>query len=142
MLKVSKTLRACAVLMLLVTAGLFAEGKEGISYVTDVAGFDKAVASGTVLVDFYADWCGPCRQLAPNLEKLAESKKGVKIVKVNVDKAKELSEKYKVRSIPMLMLFKDGKEAGKTVGYKSLEELAGFVTGKEAAPKKACCPNH
>jgi thioredoxin 1 len=70
-----------------------------------------------VLIDFYADWCGPCRGLAPRLEKFAEANKDtVKVVKVDVDKSLELAQLFQVRSIPTLATMKDGKGLMKTVG--------------------------
>jgi len=70
-----------------------------------------------VLVDFYADWCGPCQALAPTLDKLAKEFDGKAIIaKVNVDKNRELSQEYGVRSIPALFYFKDGKLVGKQGG--------------------------
>ena len=120
------------------------EAKEGsnIKYVTKASELDKVIKENkVVLVDFYADWCGPCRQLAPNLDKLAKGKT-VKVVKVNVDKARSLAENYKVNGIPALFLFKNGKKSGADVGYKSYEDLVSFVSGKAPKAKKACCPNH
>jgi thioredoxin 1 len=73
--------------------------------------FDAKVlqAKVPVLVDFYADWCGPCQALAPVLERVAKEAAGAKIVKVNVDKNPALAEKYQIRAIPSLLVFRDGK---------------------------------
>ena len=77
-----------------------------------------------VLLDFYADWCGPCKMLAPLLHELAEEYDGVyKVGKVNVDEQMELAMRFQVSSIPMLVVFKDGQPVAKTVGYRSKEEL-------------------
>jgi len=71
--------------------------------------FKTETSEGLVLVDFYADWCGPCKMLLPVLDELASEMKEAKIVKVNVDDAKELAAEYKVTSIPNLTLLKDGE---------------------------------
>ena len=73
-----------------------------------------------VFVDFYADWCGPCRMLAPILEEISKSHK---VVKVNVDNEDELSGRYGIMSIPCVILFKNGKEAGRSVGRRSTDEI-------------------
>lgn len=78
---------------------------------------------GLVLADFNADWCGPCKMLKPVLEELSATKK---IVSINVDDEDELAEKYEVSSIPCLVLFKDGKEIDRSIGFKSLEEIEGM----------------
>jgi thioredoxin 1 len=81
-------------------------------------GFDKALASGQlVMVDFWADWCGPCKMLAPVIDGLAESYEGKAIVgKVNVDHEQELAIRYGVMSIPTVIFFKDGEEVARKVG--------------------------
>ena len=81
-----------------------------------------------VLVDFWAPWCGPCRMLAPLLAELAEEKAGtVKVGKVNVDEEPELAAKYGISGIPAILLFKDGKVAGTSVGFKPKPELEAFI---------------
>ena len=75
-----------------------------------------------VLVDFYADWCGPCKMLAPNLEKLDYN-----ILKVDVDKFQDLAISYGVMSVPTLILFKGGKEINKSIGYLDIDELKEMV---------------
>ena len=75
-------------------------------------------AQQPVLVDFYADWCGPCRALAPVLEELAEDLQGRLVVaKLDVDQNEELSLRYGVQSIPTLILFQNGQEAGRIAGF-------------------------
>jgi len=73
-----------------------------------------------VLVDFYADWCGPCRRLSPILEELS---KDIKIVKVDVDKAEETSKEFGIMTIPTVMVFKDGEIISQKVGLLSKDEL-------------------
>ena len=74
---------------------------------------------GTVLVDFFATWCGPCKMLSPVLEKVAEKHPDVKVVKVDVDQASDLASQYGVMGVPTMIVFKDGQIANKAVGYKS-----------------------
>lgn len=89
--------------------------------------FSEAVASGKVLVDFWAPWCGPCRAQTPILETLAASDPSVKIAKVNVDDNEELAIEYGVRSIPTLIVFEDGAPKAKAVGTQSLSELKSLL---------------
>lgn len=91
----------------------------------DSAGFRSAVleADMPVLVDFYADWCPPCRRLAPVLEELAQETPEARIVKVNVDENPDLASRYRVSSIPTLIVFRDGKPAGQSVGAAPKETL-------------------
>lgn len=79
---------------------------------------------GIVLVDFYADWCGPCRMLSPVIEDLSKELDGkVKIFKVNVDKDEALSDNFNIFTIPALVVFKDGKEVSRATGYKTKEKI-------------------
>lgn len=80
-----------------------------------------------VLVDFWASWCGPCQMLLPIIEELADEVTDVKICKVNVDEQGELAAKYRVMTIPTLILFKDGQEAKKAVGAKPKAEVLSFI---------------
>lgn len=82
---------------------------------------------GLVLVDFYADWCGPCKMLGPILEEVSEELPKLKVVKVNVDEAKQLAQQYGVMSIPTVYLFDGGMNVGKFVGVKSKEEIIDFI---------------
>ena len=70
----------------------------------------------TVLIDFYADWCGPCKMLSPIVDEVAEENTDIKVVKINVDNAQDLAMKYQVMSIPTLVVIKDGKEINRSVG--------------------------
>ncbi len=98
-----------------------------IKYLT-TADFDEQVSSSTpTLVDFWATWCGPCKMLAPILEELAESVTGVTIAKVDVDEEEAVAMKYGIMSIPTLIMFKNGKEVAKSVGYKNLSQLKAFI---------------
>ena len=81
---------------------------------------------GTVLVDFYADWCGPCQMLSPVLEEIS-NETDIKICKVNVDENQALAIEYKVMSIPTLIVFKEGKKELVSVGLKSKEEILEMI---------------
>ncbi|HIZ16211.1 MAG TPA: thioredoxin [Firmicutes bacterium] len=91
----------------------------------DTADFEKEVMAekGLVLVDFYADWCMPCKMLSPILEELSEEIDDVKIVKVNTDKNQELASSFGIMSIPTLLFVKDGKVIDTMVGMRPKEEL-------------------
>ena len=84
--------------------------------------FDEIIKN-RVLVDFYADWCGPCRMLGPVLEKID----GIDIIKVNVDESGELARKYGVMSIPCVILFEDGKEIKRNIGFMNEEKVREFL---------------
>ena len=85
--------------------------------------FDSAVASGLALIDFYADWCGPCRMLAPTIEAIAEERPDVIVGKVNVDSEGELARKFGIFSIPTLVVLRDGEEVDRAVGFRSREQI-------------------
>ena len=78
--------------------------------------FDELVKDGVTLIDFWAHWCGPCRMLAPILDKVQERLPNVKVVKLDVDQNKELSKNMKINSIPTMYVYKDGVEQNKMIG--------------------------
>lgn len=100
-----------------------------IKHVSD-ASFDSDVlkTSGPVLVDYWAEWCGPCKMIAPILDDLSSEYKGkLQITKMNVDENSETPAKYGIRGIPTLMLFKDGAVVATKVGALSKSQLAAFI---------------
>ena len=81
--------------------------------------YKTVIRNGTVLVDFWAPWCAPCKMIAPSLNEIAEEESNrVTIAKVNVDQNKALAEKYQIRNIPTLIVFKNGKEEKRIMGVK------------------------
>jgi thioredoxin 1 len=91
---------------------------------------DVIKASGPVVVDFWAEWCGPCRMIAPALEEIAGSLgEKVKIVKLNVDENPQTAAKYGIMSIPTLMIFKNGQPASRQVGAAPKQKLEQWITG-------------
>ncbi len=100
-----------------------------IEIITDMANFNQLINGSTpVLVDFYADWCAPCRMVAPILEQVASSLDGsVKIIKVNVDKNQQAAAKYGVRSIPTLILFQNGEIKWQGVGVIQADQIEQIV---------------
>ena len=80
--------------------------------------FDTAIQSGIALVDFYADWCGPCKMMSPIVDEIADERTDITVAKVNVDESSELASRFGVVSIPTLIIFKDGKESGRIIGAR------------------------
>ena len=76
-----------------------------------------------VIIDFYADWCGPCKMMSPIIDSIAEEKQELKVGKVNVDESQELAVKYNIMSIPTIIIFKNGNEHKKFVGVTSKENI-------------------
>ena len=93
----------------------------------DDSKFDELIEKGTVLIDFYADWCGPCKMLLPIIEEFSKEHDEITIIKVNVDKYPDIAQKYGVMTIPTLILYKDNKLVKKQVGFIPLDALEKWV---------------
>ena len=107
----------------------------GVSKVSD-SDFEAQVLKSAepVVVDFWAEWCGPCKMIAPALEEIAGSMNGkVKIVKLNVDENPATAAKYGIMSIPILMLFKNGELASRQVGAAPKQKLEAWINSSTAA---------
>ena len=100
-----------------------------IIHVSNLEEFNEKIASGRVLVDFFATWCGPCKMLAPVLEEVDQRKEAgdLLIVKVDVDEAGEIAMKYGIQSIPTLFLFENGKMVKHALGYMPKPQLLNFL---------------
>ena len=98
--------------------------------ITD-ASFDEVVLKSDkpVLVDFWATWCGPCQMLLPVIDEIATEAEGFKVGKINVDEQPELASQFKVRTIPTLMVFKNGEVVNKSIGVIPKDEILKLVQG-------------
>ena len=85
--------------------------------------FAEVTKEGLVLVDFFANWCGPCRMMSPVLEEVEEEIEGLTVVKVDTDENGSLAAKYGVQSIPNMILFKDGKPVDQIIGFRPKEDV-------------------
>ncbi len=85
--------------------------------------FKLALRKKIILIDFWAPWCGPCKMVAPILNDIAETQNDITIGKINVDNNQAIANKYKIRSIPTLLIFKDGVEAGRIIGVKTKKAI-------------------
>ena len=101
--------------------------KNLIKHLTDDS-FTQEIAKGVTVVDFHAEWCGPCRMLAPVLEQVATDVKGkAKVVKVDIDSEQKTAAQFQITSVPTLILFKDGKEVNRLIGLRNAEAVKEFV---------------
>lgn len=98
-----------------------------IKHVESMNEFKEEIKSGTVLVDFFATWCGPCQMLAPVLEEL-DKETNIKILKIDVDELADIAREFRVMSIPTLVVMKDGKPVKKEMGYMPLERLKALIS--------------
>jgi thioredoxin 1 len=109
-----------------------ASNENEIKIIDDMSSFNEIINSNTpVLVDFYADWCAPCRMMAPILEQVSKEMNGkVRVVKVNVDKNSDAAHKYQIRSIPTMILFRNGKVQWQGVGVMQADQIKSIIEQK------------
>lgn len=101
--------------------------KSSIKHLTDES-FSREIAEGVTLVDFYADWCGPCRMLTPVLEQVSQEVKGkATFVKIDIDSEQKTAAQFQITSVPTLILFKDGKEVNRLIGLRNAVAIKDFV---------------
>ena len=107
------------------------EKEENVMEITNVtsANFEEEVLNSDkkVLIDFYADWCGPCKMYSPVVEAVAAENEDIKVVKINVDNAQDIAIKYQVMSIPTTVIIENGKEVNRAVGMVSKNQLLEMV---------------
>ena len=93
--------------------------------------FNEELKEGIVFVDFFATWCGPCKMLSPVIDEVSNEIKDVKFIKVDVDENEDVARKYNIMSIPTLMIFKDGKEIDKKMGFLPKDQLIDFINNNK-----------
>ena len=98
-----------------------------LKHIKDSAEFNNETAKGKVLVDFFATWCGPCKMLAPIVEKVDSEHEDITVLKIDVDEVPDVAAKYGIRSIPTLILFEDGKAVDMKLGYMPEESVLRFA---------------
>ena len=98
-----------------------------IKYLDETDDFNNFIENKTVLVDFYADWCGPCKMIRPILEEISENNNDIKIVSINIEDEEELAERYNVFSIPCLVIFENGEETKRNVGLVSKDDIEKMI---------------
>lgn len=101
-----------------------------MKYIENNVDFENSLKTEVVVVDFYADWCGPCRMLAPIIENMSHdfsANKRVLVTKLDVDKVGSVASKFNVSSIPTVIFFKNGVEAGRVIGYKPMQYFTEVV---------------
>ena len=97
--------------------------------ILDDSNFEKTINSGITLVDFYADWCGPCRMLAPVIEEVAkEMSDQVTFAKLDIENSQKIAGNFQVTSVPTLILFKDGKEVNRLIGLRDAKGIKDFIS--------------
>jgi len=99
---------------------------KGIKHLTD-DNFSKEIEQGVTLVDFHANWCAPCRMLAPLLEQVAKEVKGAKVAKIDIDSEQKTASHFQITSVPTLILFKNGKEVNRLLGLRNVEAIKEFI---------------
>lgn len=98
-----------------------------MSKILNTKNFTTEISVGTTLVDFYADWCGPCKMIAPIVEEIATERTDITVGKVNVDNDPQIAISYGVQSIPTLIVFKNGQETNRIVGFRPKEDILSLL---------------
>ena len=108
---------------------LFTRRKKAMEYTITQDHFEEQVLNNkkTVLIDFWASWCGPCKMLSPIVSEIAEENSDIDVGKINVDEEAELSLEFSIMSIPTLIVFKDGKAVKKSIGLVSKQEILELI---------------
>lgn len=108
---------------------LFTRRKKAMEYTITKDNFEEKVLNNkkTVLIDFWASWCGPCKMLSPIVSEIAEENSDIDVGKINVDEEAELSLEFSIMSIPTLIVFKDGKAVKKSIGLVSKQEILELI---------------
>ncbi len=98
-----------------------------VEHIQEKEKFDESIKNGITLVDFFANWCSPCRMLSLVIEEYIDNHPEISVIKVDVDQAHELAFEYNVTSIPLIILFKNGVELDRRLGYMPLDEFEEFI---------------
>lgn len=102
-----------------------------LELITSVSDFTKAIDSDKlVVIDFYADWCGPCKKLTPELTKVANDNKNINFYKINVDNVTEIANKYKIEMLPTIVYIKNGEEVYRTIGGNVMDICSAILKYK------------
>ena len=103
------------------------DGEEKVQHFNDTD-FQNQISSGVVLVDFHATWCGPCKTLAPVLDKVASEMEGKAVIgKLDIDTEEKTAAQFQITSVPTMILFKNGKEVDRLLGLKSVDSIKEFI---------------
>ena len=124
-----------ALMVCLVGTTYAQESNDGIKFVENMT-FEQALAlakkeNKLLFIDCYTSWCGPCKMVQPELEKLAQENSSLTIAKVNVDENNNLAERFKINSIPCMILFKEGEPKKVILGYRTKQQLAALIQETE-----------
>ena len=98
-----------------------------LKHINSIAEFEEEIKNGTVLVDFFATWCGPCKMLSPVLEEVAKENADLKVLKIDVDEVGPLAARFGIQAIPTLILFRDGERVAVRMGYQNKNQLLAFI---------------